>query len=104
MIVIQPADLADSAGLTDHYDQLSLGSYGSPANFRRRERAAQLAAEKGVNLPQLALAYVLNSPLNPFAIIGSRTADEFVENLDALDLILTPEELAWLEGMGEMGE
>ena len=98
---IQPADLADPGRLADHYDQLSLSSYGSPANFARRDRAAGLAQQKGVGLPQLALAYVLNSPLNTFAILGSRTPAEFVDNLDALDLILTPEELAWLEGMGE---
>ncbi len=98
---IHPADLADPSRLTDHYDQLSLSSYGSPANFARRDRADQLAAAKGVSLPQLALAYVLNSPLNTFAITGSRTAAEFVDNTGALDVVLTAEELIWLEEGGE---
>ncbi len=95
---IHPADLADPSRLTDHYDQLSLSSYGSAANFACRERAAHLAAQKGISLPQLGLAYVLNSPLNTFAITGSRTAAEFADNTGALDVALTADELAWLEG------
>lgn len=95
---IQPADLADPSRLTDYFDRLSLSSYGSVANFTRRDRATQLAGEKGVSLPQLGLAYVFNSPLNTFAITGSRTPAEFADNVGALDVVLTGEELAWLEG------
>ncbi len=67
-------------------------------NFRRLERAKQLAASKGVTSTQVALAYVLRQPLNIFALIGPQTPAEADTSAQALDVELTPEELAWLEG------
>ena len=81
---------------TDYLDNLCVESYGSEANFRRLERAEALAVAKGLSLPQIALAYVLNQPLNIFALVGCRTGAEFADNLAALFLKLTAEELAWL--------
>jgi aryl-alcohol dehydrogenase-like predicted oxidoreductase len=34
------------------------------------DRAEQLARDKGVSLPQLALAYVLSQPLDIYALVG----------------------------------
>ncbi|MCB0153939.1 MAG: aldo/keto reductase [Anaerolineae bacterium] len=82
---------------TDYLDKLCVESYGSEANFRRLERAEALATAKGLSLPQIALAYVLNQPLNIFALVGCRTGAEFADNLAALFLKLTAEELAWLD-------
>ena len=42
-----------------------------------------LAEEKGVPLPQIALAFILQSPLNVFPLIGARTREEFAENVKA---------------------
>ena len=66
------------------------------ANFLRLERVRVLAQEKGVTPAQIALAYVLSQPLNTFALIGPQTVSELMEALPALDIILSPEELAWL--------
>lgn len=82
---------------TDYLDRLCVECYGSEANFQRLERAETLAAAKGLSLPQIALAYVLNQPLNIFALVGCRTGAEFADNLAALFLKLTAEELAWLD-------
>lgn len=71
--------------------------YYSEANFERLDRAGALAARKGVTVPQIALAFVMNQPLNLFALVGCATGEEFQANVDALDLVLTPQELAWLD-------
>jgi len=71
-------------------------AYCHPQNFKRLDRVCELAAEKGVTVPQLALAYVLNYPLNLFALVGACTPDEVRANLPALDIPLTPAEMAWL--------
>lgn len=80
----------------DYFDGVTIHAYAYEDNFRRLDRAQTLAADKGISLPQLGLAYVLSQPLPIFALVGARTPDEFVENLPALDIQLTPAEMAWL--------
>ena len=82
---------------TDYFDQLCATTYGVEANFARLERAQTLAQAKGLTLPQIALAYVLNYPLNLFALVGCRTGAEFRVNAQACAVTLAPAELAWLE-------
>lgn len=65
-------------------------------NFQRLDRARELAQEKGVTAAQIALAYVLNQPFPLFALIGPQSIDELREVLPALDLVLTAEEMRWL--------
>ncbi len=67
-------------------------------NFERLDRATELAKERGLTVPQVALAYVLDYPLNTFPLVGPCTPDEFRENLAALNVGLTPEEIEWLDG------
>ena len=78
-------------------DSLCLRSFGSEDNFERLDRATQMAKEKGLTVPQVAIAYVMNQPLNLFPVIASASAQEFKENRDAIELSLTPEEVAWLD-------
>lgn len=66
------------------------------ANFERLRRAQELAEKKGVSSLQIALAYVLDQPMNIFALIGPRNSLELQTSAQALDVCLTPEELAWL--------
>lgn len=80
-----------------YFDKLCAESYGSEDNFQRLDRAQQLAQQKGLSLPQIALAYVMSQPLNLFAIVGCQTVDEFRENLAASELRLSSDEVAWLE-------
>lgn len=81
----------------EYLDKLAVETYASDDNFERLGRAEQLAAEKGLTIPQIAMAYVMSAPMNIFALIGSRTPDEFRANLEASALRLTPAEMAWLE-------
>ena len=72
-------------------------AYAHPINFKRLERAEMLAAQKGVTIPQLAIAYILCSPLNVFPLVAAYNETEMVDNLKAFDVQLTPQESAWLD-------
>jgi aryl-alcohol dehydrogenase-like predicted oxidoreductase len=68
----------------------------SDDNFRRLERAKELARKKNVRPINIALAYVLYQPFPTFALIGPRQLSETRSSLDALKVELTPEEVKWL--------
>ena len=76
-------------------------AYCHERNFDRLDRVSELARAKGKTVPQIALAYVLNQPLNLFPLIGCASGEELQANLDAMGLVLTPEELAWIDLRGE---
>jgi aryl-alcohol dehydrogenase-like predicted oxidoreductase len=82
---------------TEYNDRVVVDSYTSEANFQRLDRAEQLAAEKGVTLAQIAVAFVFNQPLNIYALIASRSAEELRQNIAAMELKLTPAEMDWLD-------
>jgi aryl-alcohol dehydrogenase-like predicted oxidoreductase len=78
-------------------DLTTANTYGNEANFLRFDRALTLGRQKGLTAAQIALAYVLNQPLNLFALVGCQTPAEFAENAAAVEVTLTAGELAWLE-------
>ena len=71
--------------------------YCYDCNFARLDRCAELAAEKGASIPQIAMAFVMDSPLNVFPIIGAANRSEIESTLGALRLKLTPAEVAYLD-------
>ena len=71
--------------------------YHSEDNFRRRERAFELARKNGVSPVNIALAWVLQQPFPVFPIIGTRLPGETRDCLRALDVTLTSEEVRWLD-------
>jgi aryl-alcohol dehydrogenase-like predicted oxidoreductase len=83
------------ARLDDNKDIVRV--YHNETNFARRDRVAKMAADKGVTETQLALAWTLNQPLNIYALIGPRTVEQLEDNLRAIEIVLTPEELSYLE-------
>jgi aryl-alcohol dehydrogenase-like predicted oxidoreductase len=82
---------------TAYLDKLCVQSYCYDENFARYARAEELAAQRGVSVPQLALAYVLSQPWNVYTLVGCANGAEFAVNAAALDLKLSEEELRWLE-------
>ncbi len=81
----------------DGLGKLAITSYASPENFDRLDRANELAQAKGVTLPQIALAYVTHYPLDIYALVGSATPEEIAANIEALNLPLTEQEMAYLD-------
>jgi predicted dehydrogenase/aryl-alcohol dehydrogenase-like predicted oxidoreductase len=73
----------------------------SEANFQRRDRAVELAAKLGRNAIHVALAFVLHQQFPSIPLIGPRTLDELEDSLHALDIALSPKDVAWLEENGE---
>ena len=69
----------------------------SDKNFGRRDRAVELAKKLGKSPIHIALAYVLNQPFPSIPLIGPRTLGELDDSLKALDIALSPDDLAWLD-------
>ncbi len=69
----------------------------SPENFKRRERAIELAQKKGCAPINIALAYVLHQSFPTLALIGPRTLEETRTSLPGLEVELTDDEANWLD-------
>ena len=70
--------------------------YDHPDNWERLRRARELAARRGVDATQIAVAYVLAQPFPVFALIGPLTLEEFRASTDVDRVTLTPDEMRWL--------
>ena len=79
------------------WDRVCVRTYASEANFQRLARASILAAEKGLTVAQVALAYVMNHSLNLFAVVGPSGGERFKLNVEACEVQLTLPEMAWLD-------
>lgn len=71
----------------------------SEANFARKARAIDLAAQKGVMPVTIAAAFVASQPFPCFPLIGPRSIAETRTSFDALAVTLSPQELAWLDNV-----
>ena len=70
--------------------------FDSEANSKRRDRAGELAEQKGVSATNIATAWVLDQSFPSLALVGPRRPAEITSTLPALDVELTEKELAWL--------
>ncbi len=72
-----------------------------PDNLRRNldllGALEQIAAARGASAAQLAIAWVLSRGRDIIPLIGTKRRDRLAEALGALDLTLTPDELAAIE-------
>ena len=71
--------------------------YHSEENFKRRERAFEVAKKYGVKPINIALAWVIGQPFPVFPIIGTRLPGETRNCMLALDIDLTDDEIRWLD-------
>jgi aryl-alcohol dehydrogenase-like predicted oxidoreductase len=62
--------------------------YSTPAAAAAVEHYAQIAEQHGLNLAQMALAFLLRQPFLTSAIVGATTLEQLQTNLDAADLTL----------------
>jgi len=82
---------------TDGADARCVRCYCSEDNFRRLDRAAELADERGATVPQIALAFVIHGPLNGFPLMAGWTAQQIAENARACEVELTEADIAYLD-------
>jgi aryl-alcohol dehydrogenase-like predicted oxidoreductase len=66
-------------------------------NQRLLETLQKLATEKGISASQLAIAWVLAKGTTIAPLIGARTRPQLTESLGALQVALTPGEIARME-------
>ena len=88
---------ANQEEMADKFWECDREAFWYPDNFQRLDRAYELAEEKGVSVAHIAVAFVLSYSLNVFALVGSATPEEVRINAAAVDIELTPEEIAWLD-------
>ena len=81
-------------------EALSADTYSSEGNFTRLEAAEAIGREHGVSAARVALAYIMQTGLDVYPIAASATPCEFADNAAALDLQLSPGEIARLETAG----
>lgn len=91
---ITPENYAEMAPTLDRAAQTA---YCHEVNVRRLARATQLARERGVNVPQIVLAFMFGSGLHVYPIVGAASGAELAENLRAFEVKLTEKERAWLD-------
>ncbi|RYD83076.1 MAG: aldo/keto reductase, partial [Sphingomonadales bacterium] len=80
-------------------DKFGMNMYGSAEEQDRRVSAAlgDLAAKRGLNRAQLALAWLLHKPGITAPIIGTTKGTHLTDALAALDVALSQDEIAQLE-------
>ncbi len=84
-------------GFTDRADERCVRCYCGEDNFRRLDRAAELAKEKDATVPQLVLAYMLCGPMNCYPLTAAYDARQAADNAAAAEIDLTEPEVAWLD-------
>ena len=62
----------------------------------------ELSAAKGHSVPQLALAWLLHQPAVSSVILGAKRPDQLADNLGAVDVAFTPEELDRLDAASKL--
>ena len=71
--------------------------YVCPENIERLKRAEALARKRNCTVGQINLAWILAQPFLCCPIFSPSTAAHIDENLKGLDLVLTEEEMKWLD-------
>lgn len=88
----------DRAGRDKRENEEMVRVWYNDQNFVRRDRAVDLAKQLGKSPIHVALAYVLAQDFPSIPLIGPRTLHELDDSMNAFDIKLTAEQLAWLEG------
>lgn len=73
-------------------------------NWRIVSAVEQIAGERGVTVPQVALAWLRAQPFVSSVLIGARTLAQFEDNMGAAELDLTADELHTLDSASALPE
>jgi aryl-alcohol dehydrogenase-like predicted oxidoreductase len=77
--------------------QSRAGSYDSPQNRARLQRVRELAGELGCTPSQIALAFLMCQSFLVVPIIGTKNIDHLADALGSVDVVLSPEQMRWVE-------
>lgn len=88
------SDKGREAGV--YLDRYAIRGYCSPENIEKLRRAERIAHFKKATVPQIALAWLLQQPLKPMAVFSASTTERIRENIKALDIVLSHEDVTYL--------
>lgn len=77
----------------DVFGQALFTAENLPTNIGVVEELAAIASDLGVGLAPMAIAWVLRDPVVAIALSGTRRPQEIEENVEALDVVLSPASL-----------
>lgn len=70
--------------------------FATEENFERLNRTREIAATKGCSVSQLALSWLLNNEIKPFAIVSSSSSSRMKENIKAFEIEITKDEADYI--------
>ena len=78
-------------------DEFAHNLYYQESDFKIVDRVVDLAQKRGVKPTQIALAWLLHKPGVTSPIIGASKIEHLKDAVEALDLVLSQEEIKLLE-------
>lgn len=91
--------LPEGTRATDPTTAQSVARFFTDANFDKVEKLRDVATRKEISMAQLALAWILRQPNVSSCIIGASRPEQVEENVKALDVVLTTEDLNEIEAI-----
>ncbi len=79
----------------DYYNR----NYGDALDLKICERVRAMAEERGTTMAKVGIAWVLSKPAIRAPIISALTLEQLDNNVDALNLRLTPDDISSLDDM-----
>lgn len=80
-----------------YWDEVAITAYAYEDNFKRLDRVKELAEEKDASPAQISIAYILSQNPRNHAIVANWDVETIDDNLKALDIALTDDEIKYLE-------
>lgn len=77
-------------------DQPGILGYYCENNIERLCRCEILAQKKGISVAQVAMAWIYNQAFDVYALSSPVTKEQIAQNIAAIDIVLTKEEVSWL--------
>lgn len=81
-----------------YLDKVGIKGYAYSVNYERLHRCEILAEKKGYSVAQIALAWSFSSKIKVIPVVTTQNIERLKEDLVALEMVLTEEELKWLLG------
>jgi aryl-alcohol dehydrogenase-like predicted oxidoreductase len=82
---------------TDSHKSRRVANYRANGGDEINERVEELAARKGVTMAQISLAWLLHQDVVDAPIVGVTSVEHLEDAVEALDVDLSEDELAYLE-------
>lgn len=77
-------------------DEVAMKGYYCEDNMERLRRCERVAEMKRCSVPQIAMAWVYNQKMNTFAVVSTSNPKRMEENIEALSISLSENELLYL--------